>query len=147
MIHTVKVIGIVSKAEVGVFLELYCFIYDPTNVGNMISGFSAFSKSSLNIWKLMAHELLKAGLENFDHYFANVWDECNCAVVWTFFVIAFLWNWNENWPFPVPQHLLSFSNLLAYWGQHFKALSFRIWNSSTGIPSAPLAWFAVMLPS
>ena len=72
VIHTVKVIGIVSKAEVGVFLELYCFIYDPKNVGNMISGFSAFSKSSLNIWKLMAHELLKAGLENFDHYFANV---------------------------------------------------------------------------
>ena len=72
VIHTVKVIGIVSKAEVGVFLELYCFIYDPKNVGNMISGFSAFSKSSLNIWKFMVHVLLKPGLRNFEHYFTSM---------------------------------------------------------------------------
>ena len=63
---------------------------------------SAFSKSSLNIWKFPVHVLLKPGLENFEHYFANVWDECNCEVVWTFFRIAFLWDWNENWPFSSP---------------------------------------------
>ena len=67
-----------------------------------IWGSSAFSKSSLNIWKFPVHVLLKPGLENFEHYFANVWDECNCEVVWTFFRIAFLWDWNENWPFSSP---------------------------------------------
>ena len=58
-----------------------------------------FSKFNLNIWKFSVHVLLKPGLENFEHYFASIWDECNCAVVWTFFGIAFLWDWNENWPF------------------------------------------------
>ena len=96
------------------FLEFYCFFYDPTDVGNLISGSSAFSKSSLNIWKLTVHILLKPGLENFEHYFASVWDQCNCAVVWAVFGIAFLWDWNENWPFPVLWPLLSFPNLLAY---------------------------------
>jgi len=67
-----------------------------------IWGSSAFSKSSLNIWKFPVHVLLKPGLENFEHYFANVWDECNCEVVWTFFGIAFLWDWNENWSFSSP---------------------------------------------
>ena len=82
------------------FLELFCFFHDPEVVGNLISGSSAFSKSSLNIWKFIVHILLKPGLENFEHYFASVWDECNCAVVWAFFDIAFLWDLNENWPFP-----------------------------------------------
>ena len=71
------------------------------DVGNLISGSSAFSKISLNIWKFMVHVLMKPGLENFERYFARMWDECNCAVVWIFFVIAFLWDWNENWPFPM----------------------------------------------
>ena len=66
VIHTVKGFGIVNKAEVDVFLELSCFLDDPTNVGNLISGSSAFSKSSLNIWKFTVHLLLKPGLENFD---------------------------------------------------------------------------------
>ena len=73
-----------------------CFFYDPTVVGNLVSGSSAFSKSSLNIWKCMVHVLLKPGLENFEHYFASMRDECNCAVVGAFFGIAFLWDWNEN---------------------------------------------------
>ena len=77
--------------------------------------------------------------------FTSMWDECNCAVVWSFFGIAFLGDWNENWPFPVLWPLLSFPNLLAYWVQHFTASSLRIWNSSTGIPSPPLALFVVML--
>ena len=88
VIHTVKGFGIVNKVEVDV-LELSCFLYDPTNVGNLISGSSAFSKTSLDIRKSMVHVLLKPGLENFEHYFASVWDECNLAVVWTFFGIAF----------------------------------------------------------
>ena len=101
VIHTVKGFGIDKKAEVDVFLELSCFFDDPADVGNLISGSSAFSKSSLNIWKFTVHVLLKPGLENFEHYFTSVWDECNCAVVWAFFGIAFLWGWNENRPFPV----------------------------------------------
>ena len=106
LIHTVKGFGIVNKAEVGVFLELSCFFHDPMDVGNLISGSSAFSKSSLNIWKFTVQVLLKPGLENFEHYFASMWDECNCVVVWAFFDISFLWHWNENWPFPVLWPLL-----------------------------------------
>ena len=78
-IHTVKGFGMVNKAEIDVFLELSCFFSDPTDVGNLTSGSSAFSKSSLNIWKFMVHVLLKPGLENFEHYFTSVSDECNCA--------------------------------------------------------------------
>ena len=115
VIYTVKGFGIVNKAEIDVFLEFSCFSYDPANVGNLISGSSVFSKTSLNIWKFTIHVLLKPGLENFEHYFTSVWDECNCVVVWGFFSIAFLWDWNENWPFPVLWPLLSFPNLLAYW--------------------------------
>ena len=146
VIHTVKGFGIVNKAEVCIFLELSCFMDDPTDAGNLISASSAFSKSSLNIWKFMVHVLVKPGLENFEHYFASVWDKCNFVVGWPFFGIAFLWDWDENWPFSVLWPLLSFPNLLAYWVQHFLASSFRIWNSSTGIPSPPLALFVVMLP-
>ena len=72
VIHTVKGFGIVNKAEVDVFLELSCFFYDPADVGNLISGSSAFSKTSLNIWKFAVHVLLKPGLENFGHYFTSV---------------------------------------------------------------------------
>ena len=92
VIHTIKGFDIVNKAEVYIFLELSCFFNDPTDVGNLISGSSAFSKSSLNIWKSTIHILLKPGLENFEHYFTSVWDECNCVVVWAFFGIAFLWD-------------------------------------------------------
>ena len=81
------------------FLELSCFFHDPADVGNLISGSSAFYKTSLNIRKFTVHVLLKPGLENLEHDFTSVWDECNCVVVWAFFGIAFLWDWNENWPF------------------------------------------------
>ena len=72
VIHTIKGFGLVNKAEIDVFLELSCFFHDPADVGNLISGSSAFSKASLNIWKFMVRVLLKPGLENFEHYFTSV---------------------------------------------------------------------------
>ena len=72
MIHTVKGFGIANKAEIDVFLELSCFFDDLVDVGNLISGSSAFSKTSLNMWKFMVHVLLKPGLENFEHYFTSM---------------------------------------------------------------------------
>ena len=124
VIHTVKGFGIVSKAEVDVFLQLSCFFDDPADVDTLISGSSAFLKSSLNIWKFMVHVPLKPGLEDFEHYFASMWDECKCAVVWTSFGITFLWDWNENWPLPVLWPLLCFPNLLVYCVQHFHSIIF-----------------------
>ena len=125
VIHTVKGFGIVNKAEIDVFLEPSCFFDDPADIDNLLSGSSAFSKTSLNIWKFSVQVLLKPGLENFKHYFTSMWDDCNCAVVWAFFGVAFLWDWNENWPFPVLWSLLSFPNLLAYWVQHFHSIIFQ----------------------
>ena len=72
VIHTVKGFGIVNKAEIDDFLEFSCFFNDSVDVGDLISGFSAFSKTSLNIWKFLVHVLLKPGLENFEHYFISV---------------------------------------------------------------------------
>ena len=146
VIHTVKGFGVVNKAERDVLLELSCFFDDPVDIGNLISDSPAFSKASLNIWKFSVHVLLKPGLENFKHYFTSLWDECNCVVVWAFFGIAFLWDWNENWTFPVLWPLLSFPNFWHVECSTFTASSSRIWNSSTGIPSPPLALFIVMLP-
>ena len=98
---TVKDFGVVNEAEVDVFLEFSCFFYDPVDVGNLISGSSAFSEFSLYIWKSLVHILLKSSFKYFEHYLASMWNECNCVVVWTFFGFALLWGWNENWPFPV----------------------------------------------
>ena len=113
----------------------------------------------LAIWSLVPLPFLKpawtSGSSQFTYWWSlawrilnitSVWDECNCVVVEAFFGIAFLWDWNENWPFPVLWPLLNFPDLLTYWVQHFTVSSFRIWNSSAGIPSAPLALFVMMLP-
>ena len=127
------------------FWNSLAFFDNPTDVGNLISGSSAFSKSSLNIWKFTVHILLKPGLENFEHYFASVWDECNYVVVWTYFGIAFLWDWNENWLFQSCGHCWVFKICWHIECNMFTASSFGIWNSSTGIPSPPLALFIVML--
>ena len=81
VIHTVKGFGIVNKAETDVCLKLSCFFNHPADVGNLISGSSAFSKTSLSIRQFMVHVLLKPGLENFEHYFTSMSDECNCAIV------------------------------------------------------------------
>ena len=119
--HTVKGFGVVNKAEIDVFRELFCFFHDPVEVDNLISSFSKFS---LSIWKFMVHVVLKAGLENFEHNYASVWNECTSSVVWAFLGLAFLWNWNLNWPFPVLWPLLSFPNLLTYWVQYFHSIIF-----------------------
>ena len=140
VIYTVKGFGIVSKAEVDVFLELSCFFDDPTDIGNLISGSSAFSKSSLNIWKFTVHVLLKPGLENFEHSFASMWDECNCAGVWAYFGTGMktdlFQSYGHCWVFQICWYIEC---------SIFTASSFRIWNSSTGIPSPPLTLFVVML--
>ena len=115
VIYTVKGFSIVNEAEVDFFLEFPCFFYDPVYIGNMISCSSAFSKSSMDTWKFLVHLLLKPSLKDFEHNSAGMWNECHCAIIWTFFSIAFLWDWNENWPFPVLWPLLSFPNLVAYW--------------------------------
>ena len=98
--------------------------YGPMEVGNLISVSSAFSKSSLYLWKLLVHVLLKPSLEDFEHYFASMWNEYNCAVVWTFFGNTLLLDRNENWAFPVLWLPLSFPNLLAYWVHHFNSTIF-----------------------
>ena len=128
VIHTVKGFGIVNKAEIDVFLELSCFFDDPEDVGNVVSDSSAFSKTSLDNWKFMVHILLKPGLENFEHYFASVWDEYNCAVVWTSFGIAFLWDWNENWPFQSCGHcwVFQFAGILSAALSQHHLLGFEI---------------------
>ena len=90
VIHTVKGFSIVNEAEFDVFMEFSCFFYDLTDVGNLISGPPAFSKSSLYIWKFSVLILLKSSLKNFEHNLASMWNECNCYVIWTVFVIAFL---------------------------------------------------------
>ena len=115
VIHTVKGFSVASEAEIDVFLEFSCFSYDPADVGNLISGLSAFSKPSFYIWKFSVHILLKTSLKDFKHYLASIWNECNGMVVWTFFGIALLWDRNEYWPYPALWPLLSFPNLLAYW--------------------------------
>ena len=112
LIYTVKSFGIVNKAEVDVFLKFFCFFYDTKDVGNLTSGSSVFSKSSLYIWKISVHVILKPSLKYYEHNLASMWNECSCMVVWTFFGIAFLWDWNESLPFPVLWPLMSFPNLL-----------------------------------
>ena len=126
VIHTVKYFGIVNKAKVDVFVELSCFFNDPTDVGNLNSGSLAFSKSSLNIRKFTVHVLLKPDLENFEHYLASGWDECND-----------LFRSCGHCFFQICWHI-ECSTLAAS--------SFRIWSSSVGIPPPPLALFIVMLP-
>ena len=128
VIHTVKGVGVVHEADV--FFGTLLLFCDPIDVGNLITGSSAFSKTSLYTWKFTVHVLSKHGLENFEHYFASVWDECNCVVVWTFFGIAFLWDWNENWPFQSCGHCWVFQ---IRWHIEWSTLtsSFKIWNGST----------------
>ena len=128
VIHTVKGFGIVNKAEVDVFLELSCFWMTQRNVGNLISGSSAFSKSSLNIWKFTVHILLKSGLENFEHYLLACWDINQKFQIQSEHVSYTNGKWR--------QHLFSNAELWAQWSQLFsyfgrskeKVIDFNTWN-------------------
>jgi len=124
VINTVKGFSVVNEAEVDVFLEFPCFLYDPTDVGNMTFGFSTFSKFNLYLWEFSGHVLLKPSLKAFEHNLPSIWNEYSCMVVWTFFGIVFLWDWNVNWSFLVLWTLLSFPNLLIYWVQYFNSSIF-----------------------
>ena len=176
MVHIVKGFGIVNKAEESqgwrrlmgcrlwgrtesdtteaieqqqqhqMFFWNSCFFHDPADVGKLISGSSAFSKTSLNIWKFRVHVLLKPGLENFEHYFTTVWDECNCAVVWAFFPLPFFGIWTKTELFQSCGHCWLFQICWYIECSTFTASSSKIWNSSAGIPSPSLALFIVMLP-
>ena len=143
---TVKGIGVVNKTEVDVFLEVSLVFNDPVDIGNLISGSSAFSKTSLSIWKFTVCVLLKPGLKNFEHYFASMWDECNCMVVWTFFGIAFFDIGMKTDLFQSCGHCWAFQICWHVECSTFTASSFSIWNNSTGIPSPPLTFFLLMLP-
>ena len=122
VIHIVKGFSIVNEAEV--FLEFPCFFYDPMDVGNLISHSSAFSKSSLYIWKFLVHVLLKPGWRISSitllacEMSATVW-QFEHSLAMPFFGIGI-----ENWPFPALWPLLSFPNLLTYWGHHFHSIIF-----------------------
>ena len=141
MIHTIK--G--NEAESDGFLEFPCF-YDPMYTGNLVSGSSAFSKSSLYIWKFLVHILLKCSLKEIEHYLASMGNEHHIMVVCIIFDIAFLWHWNENWFFQFCGHCSVFPVFWYINCSNLTTSSFRILNSSAGIPSLLLALLVVMLP-
>ena len=121
MIHTVKGFGVVNKAKVNAFLELSCFFYDPTDVGNLISGSSAFSKSSLNIWNFSVHVLLKPSLENIEHYFASMWVQLcgSLNILWHCFSLGLEWKLTSSTPVATAE-FSKFAGILsaagsAYW--------------------------------
>ena len=127
VIHTVEGFGIVNTAEVDVFLKFSCFLYDATDVWNLISGSSAFSKSSLNTWKFLVYALLKPGLENLGHYFASVWHKCNCVS------LSILWHcsslgleWKLIFPSPVATAFSKFSGILSAALSQHHLLGFEI---------------------
>ena len=125
VIHTIKSFDIVNKAKADVFWNSLAFLMfqQMSAIWNLVPLlFLSPAWTSGSSWFTL---LLKPGLENFEHDFTSVWEECNCVVVWAFFDIDFVWDWNENWPFPVLWPLLSFPNLLAYWVQHFHSIIFR----------------------
>ena len=136
---------VVNEAKVDAFLELLYIFDDPADVGGLISGSSDFSKSNLNIWNFTLHLLLKTFLENFEHYFAGMWDKSSSAVVehslaLPFLVIrmkGFVQSCGHCWVIKICYYIGC---------RIFTESSFRIWNSSTGIPSPPWALFIVMIP-
>ena len=143
---TVKGFSVVNEAELEVFLE-FSWVF---MTQQMLAIWSlvplALSKSSLNIWKFSVHVLLKPSLKDFEHYLSSMWNEHSCAVVWAFLGITFLWDWNENWPFPV--HCWVFQICRHTECSTLTALSFRILNSSAGYYSLTnCQTFLLHLPS
>ena len=124
-----------------------CFFYDPVDVGNLISGSSAFSKSSLYIQKFSVHKLLKPSLKDFEYYLASMWNECNCVVIWASLTLPFFGTGMKTDLFQSCGHCWVFQIFWHIECSTLIASSFRIWNSLAGIPSPPLALFLVMLPN
>ena len=125
--HTVKGFGIVSKAEVDFFFfGTLVFFQWSSGCWQFNLWFICLFEIQLEHLEVHGSHTLKPDLENFEHFFTSLWDECNCAVVWAFFGIAFLWDWKGNWPFPVLWPLLSFPNLMPYWVQHFYSIIFYV---------------------
>ena len=116
------------------------------DIGNLVSGSFAFSKPAWTSVKFSVHILLKPTLKNFEQHLASMWNEHSCVVVWTFFGIVFLWDWNKTDLFQSWRHCWVFQICWHIEYSTFTASSFRIWNSSAGIPSPPLTLFVVMLP-
>ena len=114
MIHKDKGFSIVDETDVDIFLEFPSFLYDPANVGNLISGSFSFSKPSLDIWKFLVCIILTPSMHNFKHDLTSMGDECNCLMVSAFFSTTLLGNWDEDGPFPVLWPLLDLPNLLTY---------------------------------
>ena len=141
VIHTVKGFSIVSEAEVDVFLEFSCFFYDSADVGNLIFGSSAFSKTSLYIWKFLVHVVLKLSLKDFEHNLASIWNEHNCILVWTSLTLSFFGIRMKTDLFQSSSHCWVFKICWHIYCSTLIASCFRIWNSSAGIPSPPLALF------
>ena len=134
VIHTIKGFSIISKAEIDAFLEFCCLFYEPMDVGDLISASSAFSKSSLNIWKFSVHELLKPSLKNFEHYFASKWNDCTLAI-WTFLALPFFGTGMKTDLFPSCGHCWVFQ-ICWHIEQHLKSIIFwnlkkLSWNSTT----------------
>ena len=129
VIHTDKSFGIVNKTEVDIYLKVDVFFWNSpafSTIQWMLAIWSLVPLPFLNPTWTSGNSLFTYCwiLENFEGYYASVWDECNCAAVWMLFVIAFIWDWNDNWSFPVLWPLLSFPNLLAYWEQNFHSIIF-----------------------
>ena len=118
----VKGFGVVEEIDIDVFLEFPIFLYDPVNVGNLVTVSFSFSKPSLDIWKFLIQKMLKANMQYFKHDLTSMGDEWNCPVVNTFFGTTLLGNWNEDWPFPVLWPLLGLPDLLTYWIQHLDGI-------------------------
>ena len=145
MIQTVRGFSVVDETEIDVFLKFPCFLYNPANVGNLISSSSSFSKPSLDIWKFLVWTMLKTNMQDFKHGPTSTGDECNCPMVSTNFGTALLGNWDEDWPFLVLWPLLG---VQICWHNEYKTLtasSFKDLNSSAGILSHPLALLTAVL--
>ena len=129
VIHIVKGFSVTSEAEVDVSLEFPCFFYNPMILAIWslvpLPFLNPACTDFINCWKFSVGVLLKPNLKDFEHYIASMWNEHNCLIVWTFFGITLLWDWNENWHSPILWPLLSFPNLLPYWVQHFNSIIFQ----------------------
>ena len=148
IIHPDKGIKIVNEAEVDLFyfILFYCLFCGPVDVGNLISGSSAFSKSSLNIWKFQGSRTVEAYLEGFECYLASMWNECHSTVLWIFFGIAFFGIGMKTDLFQSCDHCWLLQICCNIECNTLSISSFRIWNSSARIPWPSLALFVVMLP-